>query len=583
VTVQSALADMTSIAQQLERQYPDSNRGQGASVMSLSEVIIGNIRPILLMLLGGSGLLLLIACVNVANLLLVRTESRQREIAVRGALGASPARLIRQFITEGLLLVAVGCAVGLAVASGAICILQRLIPVNMMYRLPFLQGLGLNPHVLTFAAVVALIAAMLFSLTPIARLPLGEVRAWLTEGGRSASGLLWRHLGSNMVVLELAIAVVLLAGAGLLGKSFYRLLHVGVGFQPDYLATLQVLLPQAGYEQDTQVVAVERQMLDRIAGLPGVKSAAVTSSLPVSGNGNTTWIRFEGRSYNGVHIEVPQRDVSYGYFATLQARLMRGRFFTAEDDATKPKVVIINRALARKFFPDVDPIGKRMGDTSLTPESMTEIVGVVDDVHEGALNQAIVSTVYYPFAQSSDHYFNVVVRTAQNPQAVLVEMNTAIHQVDPGIGTFGPITMDERIRDSVTAYLHRSAAWLVGAFAMLALLLSVVGLYGVIAYSVRQRTREIGVRMALGAQRSSIYQMILQEAGRLIVFGIAAGMVGAMAAGMLMRSLLFEVRYWDLPTLAAVAVVLAVAALAATYIPAHGAASVNPVEALRAE
>jgi macrolide transport system ATP-binding/permease protein len=434
-----------------------------------------------------------------------------------------------------------------------------------------------------FAAVVAVIAAMLFSLTPVARLPLGEVHAGLAEGGRSVSGSLWRHLGTNMVVLELAIAVVLLTGAGLLGKSLYRLLRVDLGFQPAHLATLQVLLPRAGYEKETQVAAVERLMMDRISNLPGVKSAAVTNTLPVSGNGNTDWIRFEGRPYNGVHIEVPERDVSYGYFATLQARLMRGRFFTAEDDATKPKVVIINQALARKFFPDEDPIGKRMGDISLTPSSMKEIVGVVDDIHEGALDQEIVPAVYYPFAQSPVHYFNVVVRTAQDPQAVLVQINNAIHQVDPGIGTVHPITINEQIHDSVTAYLHRSAAWLVGGFAMLALLLSVVGLYGVIAYSVRQRTREIGVRMALGAQRSSIYQMILREAGRLVVFGVAAGMVGAVAAGMLMRSLLFDVRYWDLPTLAMVAVVLSGAALVATYIPARFAASVNPVEALRAE
>ncbi len=224
-----------------------------------------------------------------------------------------------------------------------------------------------------------------------------------------------------------------------------------------------------------------------------------------------------------------------------------------------------------------------MGDISLTPSSMKEIIGVVDNIREGALDQAIVPTVYYPFAQSPDAYFDVVVRTAQDPQAVLGEMNTAIHQVDPGIGTFGPLTMDERIHDSVTAYLHRSAAWLVGGFAVLALLLSVIGLYGVIAYSVRQRTREIGVRMALGAQRGSIYQLILKEAGRLIVFGIAAGLAGAVVAGMLMRKLLFGTQAWDISTLAAVAVVLAVAALAASFLPARSAASVNPVEALRAE
>ena len=581
VSVQMALADMTAIAQRLERQYPDTNRGEGASVMSLSELIVGDIRPILLLLLGGSGLLLAIACINVANLLLVRTESRQREIAVRGALGASPGRLIRQFVTEGLLLVAVGTAVGLVVAYGTIHILQRLIPVDMMERLPFLGDQGLSSHVLMFAAAVALFAATLFSLTPVVRLPFGEVRAGLSEGGRSASGSLWRHLGSNMVVLELAVAVVLLAGAGLLGKSLYRLLRVEVGFHPDHLATLQVLLPQVGYEQDTQKVAVERRILDRISMLPGVKSAGLTSSLPVTSNGNTDWIRLEGRPYNGEHNNVPERDVTPDYFTTLQARLMRGRFFTVEDDATKPKVVIINQALARKYFPGEDPIGKRIGD--ITPNSMKEIIGVVDNIHEGALDQEIVPTVYYPFAQHTDPSFNIIVRTSQDPQGILVMMNTAVHQVDPGIGTFGPITLDERIHDSVTAYLHRSAAWLVGGFAVLALLLSVVGLYGVIAYSVRQRTREIGVRMALGAQRNSIYQLILKQAGRLIGFGIAAGLVGAVGAGMLMRKLLFGTQAWDISTLASVAVVLAVAALVASYLPARSAASVNPVEALRAE
>lgn len=583
VTLQMALADMTSIAQQLERQYPDSNRGQGASVIPLDELIVGDVRSILLTLLGGSGLLLLIACINVANLLLVRTESRQREIAVRGALGASPARLIRQFITESVLLVVMGSAIGLALAYGAMQILVRLIPIDVMYSLPFLRELGLSPHVLAFTAAIALLAAGLFSLTPIMHLPLQEMRSGLAAGGRSASGSLWRHLGANLVVIELAVAVVLLAGAGLLGKSLYRLLRVDVGFQPDHLATLQILLPHTGYAKDDQQAAVARRILARVSVLPGVKSAAITNRLPVSGLGNTDWIRFEGRPYNGVHIEVPQRDVTPDYFATLHARLLRGRYFTDVDDATKPKVVVINQALARKFFPTEDPIGKRMGDTRLTPSSMKQIIGVVNNIREGALDQAIVPTVYYPFAQSPDAYFNVLVRTAQDPQTVLVQMNAAIHEVDPGIGTFGPITIDERIHTSVTAYLHRSAAWLVGGFAVLALLLSVIGLYGVIAYSVRQRTREIGVRIALGAQRVTIYRLILKEAGRLIAFGIAVGLLGAIGAGLLMRNLLFDTQAWDVSTLAAVAVVLAIAALAASYLPARSAASVNPVDALRAE
>ena len=583
VSVATALADMTSIAQLLERQYPATNRGQGASVVLLRDRIVGDIRPILLTLLGGSFLLLMIACINVANLLLVRTQSRQQEIALRGALGASPARLMRQFITEGLLLVCVGCAVGIACAFAAVRVLVATIPMEMMWRLPFLKDMGLNWHVLAFAGVVALAACALFSATPMVRLPFGQVRAGLAEGGRSASGSFWRHLGSNMVVVELAVAMVLLAGAGLLGKSFYRLLHVGVGLQPDHLATIQVLLPQVVYPTNPKVMVVETKILDRIAAVPGVKSAAITSSLPVNTNGNTDWIRFEGRPYNGVHIEVPERDVSPEYFATLHAPLQEGRAFTDRDDATHPKVAIINRALAEKFFPDEDPIGKRMGGITLSPDSMKEIVGVVGNIREGGLNQEIVPAVYYPYAQNADRYFGIVVRTAQDSQTTLLQMDAAIHRVDPGLGTYEPMTMTEQIHSSVTAYLHRCAAWLVGAFAILALLLSVVGLYGVIAYSVRQRTREIGVRMALGAQRAGIYRLILSEASRLIGIGVVEGLAGAIGAGLLMRSLLFDVRYWDLPTLAMVAVVLSVAALVATYIPARGAASVNPVEALRAE
>jgi predicted permease len=583
VSVPTALTELKSVAKQLERQYPDSNRGQGASVILMRDRMVGDIRPILLTLLGGSFLLLLIACINVANLLLVRTQIRHREIAVRGALGASRVRLARQFITEGLLLVTLGSALGIACAYAAIHILVRMIPVGLMYRLPFLQDMGLSGHVLIFTGAVALFAGILFSLTPMARLQFEEMRAGLAEGGRSASGVFWRHLGSNMVVIELAVAMVLLSGAGLLGKSSYRLLHVSIGFQPDHLATIQILLPQVKYSTNAKVMVVEKKILDRISALPGIKSTGITSSLPVNTNGNTDWIRFEGRPYNGVHIEVPERDVSPEYFATLRAGMLEGRAFTDRDDATRPKVAIINRALMQKFFPGEDPIGKRIGDISLSPDSMKEIVGVVDDIREGGLNQQIAPAVYYPYAQNADRFFGLIVRANQAEQSTLLMLDAAIHQVDPGLGTYQPMTMAEQIHSSNTAYLHRCAAWMVGAFAMLALLLSVVGLYGVIAYSVRQRTREIGVRMALGAQRGGIYRLILAEASRLIVIGVVAGLAGAIGAGLLMRSLLFNVRYWDLPTLAIVAVVLSVAALVATYIPARGAASVNPVEALRAE
>jgi predicted permease len=583
VTVQTAESDMKTIARQLELQYPADNRGQGAFVAPLAEVFLSEIRPILLVLLSGAGLLLLIACVNVASLLLVRSEGRKREIAVRGALGASRMRLFRQFTTDGILLVAAASLLGLLAAQAGMRILLSLISQDLMARTPYLAGLGLNLHVLVFAAVLSLGAIILFSLTPILRLSLGELRDGLAEGGRGYAGTLWRRLGANLVVVELAIAVVLLVGAGLLGKSFYRLLHVDVGFKPDHLATMAVAISETSYPKDEQQAAVGVQIIDRMASLPGVQSVGITSMLPVSSNGNTTWIRFVGRPYKGEHIEVNQRDVSAGLFTTLRAKLLGGRYFTESEDASKPRVVIINQKLARQYFPGEDPIGKRIGDTDLSPKSIREIIGVVEDIKDGSLDSEIYPAVYYPFRQSPDTYFSLVVRTSQAEASLLPAMVAAVHAIDPGIGTMDVYTMAARINDSPTAYMHRTSAWLVGGFAGLALVLGVVGLYGVIAYSVSRRTREIGVRMALGAQRRSVYQLIMREAAWLTGLGIAGGLVCSVATAALIRSLLFGVRYWDVATLVAVSGVLAISALLASYIPARRAAEVDPMVALRYE
>lgn len=583
VSVEMARSNMETIARQLELQYPNDNRGQGASVLPLSQTIVEDVRPLLLTLLGGAGLLLLIACVNVSSLLLVRSESRRREIAVRGALGASRGRLIRQFITEGVVLIAAGALLGLAVADAGMQILMRLISKDLIANMPYLKGMGLNSHVLMFALAVALLAAALFSLPPVLRLPLTRLREGLTEGGRGYAGTLWRRFGANLVVVELAIAVVLLVSAGLLGKSLNRLLHVDVGFQTDHLATVSLELSDATYGKDEQVLAAERKIISRVSSLPGVESAGITSVLPVSFNGNTTWIRMVGRPYNGEHNEVNQRDVSSELFATLRAKLLRGRYFTDAEDGSKPKVVLINQALARKYFPGEDPIGKKLGDTDLSPKSITEIIGIVEDVKDGSLDSEIWPAVYYPFNQNSDTYFSLVARTSQDEKFLLTSLVAAVHEIDPGIGTSDIATMADRINESPSAYLHRSSAWLVGGFAFLALLLGVVGLYGVIAYSVSQRTREIGVRMALGAQRSSVYRLIMKEAGWLTGVGISVGLLCAIGFATLIRGLLFGVSAWDVATLASVASVLGLSALFASYIPARRASRVDPMVALRYE
>lgn len=583
VTVKAAFADMATIAQQLERVYPDSNRGQGASVIPLSEAFVGDIRPILLTLLGGAGLLLMIACVNVASLLLVRSESRRREVAVRGALGASRGRLSRQFITEGLLLVAIGSVLGVASAFGTMRLLMHLLSKDMLIRMPYLQGLGLNLRVMAFAGAVALVAAVVSSLTPILRLSGVNVREGLAEGSRGSAGALWRRLGSHLVVVELAIAMVLLVSAGLLGKSFYKLLHVDLGFQPDHLATLSVAMPELQYTKDAQRISLMRQVLNSVSALPGVKSAATTSMLPVSGNGNTDWIRFVGRPYDGKHIEINERQVSSGFFKTLRAKLLHGRYFTEDEDGSKPGVVIVNEAFVKKYYPGEDPIGKVFGDTALSPKSLRTVVGVVDDVKEASLDSETWATEYQPYNQGPDTYLNLLVRTSQDVASVLPSLVAAIDKIDPAIGTADEATMRERMNDSQTAYLHRASAWLVGGFAMLALLLGIIGLYGVIAYSVSQRTREIGVRMALGAQRGMVYRLILKEAGWLTGWGILTGLVCAVGTATLMQSLLFGTAAWDTTTLATVGMLLATCAMAASYIPARRAASVNPVEALRAE
>jgi macrolide transport system ATP-binding/permease protein len=550
----TAFADIKKVAENLSRQFPDTNRDNQAYILPLTEVIVGDIRPVLLVALSGAGLLLLIAGTNVANLILVRAESRRREIAVRGALGASQRRLAAQFIREAMLLAAVGCVIGVLGAQQLMRALSALIPKDMMMSMPYLHGLRLDSHALIFAIGLALVSGILLALIPIARFRSADIGGGLSERSRGASGVTWRKFGSKLVVVEMAMAMTLLAGAGLLMKSLYQLLHTDVGIQPDHIATIHVQTQQDKYGKPDQQVALVRGILEKVSALPGVMSAGVTQKLPIEDADFTSTFTIPGRTDDGQNKEVAIRFVSPGYWTTLKARLLGGRYFANDEDNSKPKVVIVNRTLARLYFPGQNPLGKQI---AFDPKEPLTIVGEIEDIQEGQMDAAPRGAAYLPFYQSPSGGFVVLARTAQDDRKLLPTLASTLASIDGGMALYEPMTMDQKIHNAPSTYLHRSSAWLVGGFAFVALLLGVVGLYGVVAYSVGQRRREIGVRMALGAQRNAVFRMILYESLRLIGIGLAIGLITAIAAGSQMHKLLFGVRAWDPVTLSSVGVILA--------------------------
>jgi len=583
VSIDTASADMQSIARQLQRQYPDSNRDFGsANLVRLRDVVTGDVRPILLVLLSGAGLLLLIAYVNVTALLLARSDKRRREIAVRGALGASSWRLFQQFAAEGIVLAAAGGFCGLVLAGWIMGFLTGAIPEPKMDSMPYLRDLGLNRLTIGLACAISLLGGVLFALIPIACRSLADMLEGLKEGARGQAGTMWRRLGSNLVVIEVAIAMMLMVGAGLLGKSLYFMLHTDTGFRPDHLALLQTSWSPQSYARDEQRIVLQRKLLAGIAALPGVQSAALSLTPPIDSAWGTASFHVVGRPNHGENNEVLNRQVSSGYFTTLEARLLRGRYFREAEDASKPLVAIVNRTLASKYFANENAVGKQIY-YDWAPRSPMEIVGVVDDIQEGPLESAARPALYAPCNQNPPWWPAILVRTWQAEAPLLPRVTAVIHGIDPFITVSGAGTMTERIGQSPSAYLHRSSAWLVGVFAGAAFLLSVVGLYGVVSYSVSQRTREMGVRMALGAQPRTVYRLILGEAARLTAIGVVLGLAGALAAATLLRTLLFGVRSWDPATLAGAAAVLGVSALLAGYLPARRAAAVDPMSALRSE
>ena len=583
ISIQAAAAAMDVIARQLPRQYPDTNRDFGsATIVPLREIVVGEVRPILLVLLAGAGLLLLIAWVNVTTLLLARSDSRRREIAVRGSLGATSARLLHQFAVEGLVLAAVGGTLGLIFAGWDMRLLVSLVPSQRLDSMPYLRGLGSNLHTVAFACAITALSAGLFAVIPIARISLSQTMEGLREETRGGSGLTWRRFGTSLVVVEVALAMVLMTGAGLLGKSLYMLLHVDTGMKSDHLASVDLKWPLPRYSSDIEKVALGREIVEKISALPGVSSVAISLASPLGSAWGTTSFHLTGRPNRGENNQVLNRQVSAGYFATLQAQLIRGRYFRETENASQPRVAIINRSLANRYFAGEDPIGKQIY-YDWAPKAPMEIVGVVDDIKEGPLEKRNLSVLYVPFDQNPKAWFAILIRTAPGLQSVLAEIPGAIHQIDREIAVSTAVSMTDRIENSSIAYVHRSSAWLVGGFASIAFILGIVGLYGVVAYSVGHRTREIGVRMALGADPRSVYRLILGEAGRLVGAGAVLGVGGSLAAATLIQGLFYGVRAWDVPTLAIVASVLIVAGLLASYIPARHAASTNPTVALRSE
>jgi predicted permease len=584
VTFQQADADVKAIANNLQAQYPDSNRGQGGVAMPLTEQIVRKIRPVFYVLLTAALLLCFIACINVASLLLARSEGRRREFALRSALGATRRRMFRQFATESITLVLTGTIIGIALALLSVRSIMLLVPKDMRDQMPFFDSVAMNRDTLLFSLSIAICAIILFTLIPGLRISWNALQRAIAEGsaGAGSGSLSWNRVGSLLVIAEVAVAVVLLAGAGLLSRSLANLLHTDLNFNPDHLVTVTIVGTTKKYEKDPVQYAMQHAVIEKLSALPGVTSAGFGAMLPVSFNGNTDWVRFPDRPYDGKHIEINGRSASSTYLQALGAPLLKGRSISEQDTADKPLVAVVNRKFAESYFPGQNPIGKTFGDTSLNPKSMKTIVGVIEDLHEGSLDDHIWPAAYYSAYQSVDQAA-IVLRVASGESSIIASLPGVIRSVDPDLGMSDVMTMNDRINSSQSATLHRGAAWLAGAFAITALLLCAVGLYGVISYSISLRTREIGVRMALGARRESIYGMVLREAGRLSLAGIVSGLLLSVLAASLLKSVLFGVSGWDPLTLGISCLVLGVSSFLASALPARRAATANPMEALRTE
>ncbi|HZU21289.1 MAG TPA: ABC transporter permease [Terriglobales bacterium] len=580
VTWAQARSEMQGIAAELARQYPGTNEQFGVSLQSVRDVLVGSTRPALLVLLTAVVFVLLIACANVANLLLVRGTGRTREMALRIAFGASRSRIFVQMITESAVLAMFGGVLGLAVAAAGVRAIAKLVPAGLLPA----GDIRPNAAMLLFTTAVVMLAALAFGIAPSLHFNRSNLQAELKESGRTSSaGAAHGRLRGALAISEAALALVLLVGAGLMMKSLYRLLQVDPGFQPDRVLAMTISLRPERYSTSAARRNFWQEVLERVRALPGVESAAVATNLPLTDNHDRSDIRIEGVAEpspgNFPHPDV--HSVSPDYARTLGIALVRGRTFTESDSETAPLVAIVNQRLANEFFPHQDPIGKRFAFGHTGTAKWLTIVGVVSDTRLYGLANPSRLEVYRASAQAPSGQMELAVRSAVDPAALTSAVRGAVHSVDKDQAIAAVNTMSQLLNDSVAT--RRITLVLLALFSGLALVLGTIGIYGVVSYSVAQRTREIGVRMALGAPRERVFRLVIGQGLKLVGTGVAIGIVAALGLARFMAGLLYNVSAADAETFSLVALLLLVVTVAGCYVPARAAMSVDPNVALRYE
>jgi putative ABC transport system permease protein len=581
-TQAAAQAEMDLIAHQLERQYPETNGGQGVRLTRLHDEIVGDVRRVLLVLFGAVGCVLLIACANVANLLLTRATGRQKELAIRAALGAGQARLVRQLLMESLVLALAGAGTGLLLAMWSVAALRQTAPPNI----PRLTSIAIDLPVLLFTLGIALLTGLIFGVAPAWRGASANQSAALKEGGRSGGeGSRARHVRHVLAVSEVAVALVLLVGAGLLARSLAAIAKTDLGFNPRNVLAVSIELPRQQYAEDSKIIQFYEQMIERTSTLPGVRSVGAGSSVLLGPLPGSAALSVEGRPppSNEINIPVPFDTVTNGYFGTLGIPLTRGRLFGPEDTPAAPARVLVNETFVRRFFPSEDPIGKRVtfGNPQDNGTRWLTIIGVVADTRRGGIGRPPWAELYFPLTQSADPQLIVLVRTAGDPILMARAVQQQVWAIDPAQPVASVRTLEELLARGQAN--RRFTMMMLGVFAAAALLLAAVGIYGVIAYSTAQRVHEIGIRVALGATRADVLRMVLRDGLRIGVLGALIGIAAAAAASRLLAGLLFGVSAHDPLTFVALAAGLVAVAVLASWIPARRALAVEPIAALRGD